>query len=133
MMKCWRYLGYFLLGLGLTAIVLCSQVEASKARVPTLNDVVAKATNINRQRDRARLLTKKGHEQLVRGQAATALETWQEALKIYRQLHHQEGISGSLINQSLALQALGFYPRACHTLLEALLVQFGANKQTILV
>lgn len=66
------------------------------------------------------MLTKKGHEQLDRGQATTALETWLEALKIYRQLHHQEGISGSLINQSLALQALGLYPRACHTLVEAL-------------
>jgi CHAT domain-containing protein len=120
MMKYWRYLGYFLLGLGLTAIVLFSQVEAGKVRVPASNDIVAKATNIDRQRDRARLLTKKGHEQLDRGQAATALETWQEALKIYRQLHHQEGISGSLINESLALLALGFYPRACHTLVEAL-------------
>ncbi|OWY63784.1 hypothetical protein B7486_51040 [cyanobacterium TDX16] len=120
MIKYWRYLGYFLLGLGLSAIVLCSQVETSNARVPASNDIVAKATNIDWQRDRARLLTRKGHEQLVRGQAATALATWQEASKIYRQLHHQEGISGSLINQSIALQALGFYPRACHTLVEAL-------------
>lgn len=87
MMKYWRYFGYFLLGLGLTAIVFCSQLEASKARVPASNDIVAKATNIDQQRARARLLTKKGHEQLDRGQAATALETWQEASKIYRQLH----------------------------------------------
>jgi len=123
MMKYWRYLGYFLLGLGLAAIVLFSQVEASKARVPASNDIVAKTTNIDRQRDRARLLTKKGHEQLDRGQAATALETWLEASKIYSQLHHQEGISGSLINQSLALQALGLYPRACYTLVEALQLQ----------
>ncbi|WP_230968130.1 CHAT domain-containing protein [Nostoc sp. WHI] len=72
------------------------------------------------QQNQAELLTKKGHEQLNQGQATKAYDTWKQAAKLYRQRHDSEGVSGTLINQNLALQALGLYPRACKTVLEVL-------------
>ncbi len=82
---------------------------------------VAQAVSVEtQQQEQAIALTQKGHEQLDRSQAAEALETWQAATKIYSNLHNEEGVKGSLINQSLALQALGMYPRACKTLVQAL-------------
>ncbi len=69
---------------------------------------------------RAKILTQKGHEQLQQGQAHEALKTWSEAYKIYRSSSNSDGVTGSLINQSLALKALGLYPRACQTLIQAL-------------
>lgn len=65
-------------------------------------------------------LNQLGHEQLQKGEAQKALETWEKAYETYRGLNNSEGVSGSLINQSLALQSLGSYPRACETLIEAL-------------
>ena len=72
------------------------------------------------QQQQAELLTQRGQEQLNQGWASEAFDTWQQATKIYHQLNNSEGITRSLINQNLALQALGLYPRACTTLLEAL-------------
>lgn len=81
---------------------------------------------------KAQALTQQGFQFLDRGDASTALERWQAAESAYRQLRLAEGIVGSQVNQSLALQQLGLYPRACTTLvqalaLESLLCQVGAE------
>ncbi|KST63557.1 hypothetical protein BC008_13920 [Mastigocoleus testarum BC008] len=68
----------------------------------------------------ARKLTQKGHKQLQQGEGQKALNTWSEAYKIYQQLNNSDGETGSLINQSLALQSLGLYTRSCETLITAL-------------
>lgn len=65
-------------------------------------------------------LTQLGHKQLAQGQPNQALASWQEAAKIYQKLHFKEGVTGSLINQNLALQDLGLNLQACSTLLESL-------------
>ncbi len=44
---------------------------------------------------------------------------WQKAADTYAQMGNKEGVSESLINKAEALQALGFYPKACNTLLQA--------------
>ncbi|WP_190710922.1 tetratricopeptide repeat protein [Nostoc sp. FACHB-152] len=72
------------------------------------------------QRSQAKLLTDKGNQQLRLGLPVEALDSFKEATKIYQQMKYNEGITGSLINQSLALQALGLNSRACKTLLPAL-------------
>lgn len=72
-------------------------------------------------------LTQQGHEQLNRGQADEALRIWKEAMEVYERIGNQEGVAGSRINQSLALQALGQYRQACKRLLPALGI--GANSQ----
>ncbi|YAF99027.1 MAG: CHAT domain-containing protein (plasmid) [Nodularia sp. CChRGM 3473] len=65
-------------------------------------------------------LNQKGFLQLHQGQASAALQTWQSAYLAYQKLNNTEGMTGSLINQSLALQANASYPRACQTLIQAL-------------
>lgn len=72
------------------------------------------------QQKEADLLIQRGQKQLDIGQAESAFETWQKATKIYQKLHYEDSITGSLINQNLALQALGLHYRACNTLLSAL-------------
>jgi len=73
----------------------------------------------------AESLIQTGQEQLNQGQAFDALQSWQQATQIYRQLKNDEGITGSLINQSIALQSLGLSPRACNILVEALKLNPG--------
>jgi len=69
---------------------------------------------------KAEQLTHQGHQLLNQGNPSAALQTWQQTTKLYRQLQDQEGIAGSQINESLAMQALGQYPQACETLVAAL-------------
>lgn len=71
-------------------------------------------------KSQAQILTQQGHQQLDQGQAYAALASWQQAQKLYRQADYPEGITGSLINQSLALQEMGHQINSCRTLLEAL-------------
>lgn len=103
----------FLLGISLSLFMFLAQSN--------LSSVAQSSVSVEAQQQaQARSLTQEGHEQLDRGQAANALETWQAAAKIYSKLHDEEGVKGSLINQSLALQSLGMYPRACKTLVQTL-------------
>ncbi|MEM7716130.1 MAG: hypothetical protein AAF349_21580, partial [Cyanobacteria bacterium P01_A01_bin.68] len=68
-------------------------------------------------------LTRMGHEQLEQGRAEEALQTWQKVTDIYRTEGNSIGVSGSLINQSLALKALGSHYRACQLLIEVLKIE----------
>lgn len=68
----------------------------------------------------AQTLTQQGFLQLQAGQAELALKTWRSAYKAYQKLNNQQGMTGNLINQSLALQANGSYNLACQTLTQAL-------------
>lgn len=83
------------------------------------------------QHNQAQVLTQEGYKQLNLGQAIKALEIWEKATSIYRQLDNQEEISGSLIDESIALQALGANLRTCHTLVEALKLDKNAGICTI--
>ncbi len=71
------------------------------------------------QQNLAVTLTNLGNIQLTLGQANKALETWQQAQEVYQDLADASRVSLSQINQSRALQALGLYPRACRTLIQA--------------
>ncbi len=77
------------------------------------------AFSIDKQQE-AEQLTKVGFAQLYQGQASEAYESWKAANEIYRRLHNPLGISGTLINESLALQALGANYIACDVLVESL-------------
>ncbi|MDZ8066238.1 MAG: CHAT domain-containing protein [Nostoc sp. DedQUE08] len=109
MIKWKTWLKYIVLGILALSIVLSksSLLSAQTAK---------KETNLQQ----AELLTQIGRKQLNQGQAAEAFESWQQATEIYRRIKDTEGISGSLINQSFALQKLSLHSQACKTLLEAL-------------
>lgn len=89
------------------------------------------ASKKSQKRSQAQLLTQIGEKYLNEGRASEALESWQSATKIYRQLAYQEGITGSLINQNLALQALGLNRLACRILIEALKLNIDEKIFTI--
>jgi CHAT domain-containing protein len=72
-------------------------------------------------------LTQQGHQYFAGGNPEAALQNWQEAEEIYDRLSHTDGIMGSRINQSLALQAMGQSRRACKTLLVALNLDAAEN------
>jgi CHAT domain-containing protein len=113
-----KLLVFFLMGLAL----VFGWANHAVGQVPTPNQ--------------AQVLTQQGFQYLDRGDAATALDRWQAAESEYRKLRLDEGIVGSQVNQSLALQQLGLYPRACKTLVQALalnaqLCQAGAEVDEI--
>ena len=126
-------LKYFLLSISVILFILLSQGEAQLTKAYPLSIAakakpatqVAQAANLEKtdQQHQAQTLTLMGHEQLSQGQTRVALKTWEEANRIYRKLQHQEGITGSLVNQSLALLDLGQYYRACTTLVESLYLE----------
>ncbi|OUC16442.1 MAG: hypothetical protein B0A82_01715 [Alkalinema sp. CACIAM 70d] len=60
----------------------------------------------------AHALNLQGQQALERGDPQTALDRWIEAEKQYRQLGYQPGTIGAQLNQTKALQALGFYRQA---------------------
>ena len=61
---------------------------------------------------RAQVLNTLGKLQLAQGKTETALKTWEEATKVYQKVGDRAGVIGSQINQTQALQTLGFYRRA---------------------
>jgi CHAT domain-containing protein len=65
-------------------------------------------------------LTQTGHQYLNQGQPETALQKWQEAERQYHLNKSQQGVAGSQINQSLALQQMGHYFQACRILVKTL-------------
>ncbi len=79
----------------------------------------------------ARSLTTQGNLQLAIGQPEAALETWQQAEKIYTEAEDNAGAIGARVNQAQALQTLGLYRRA-RTTLEQVLGTLQAQPDSLL-
>jgi CHAT domain-containing protein len=73
----------------------------------------------------AQVLNIQGNFYLETGDTEKALETWREATELYTQINEEQGIVQSQINQAQALQILGFYPKACQTLFQALTLNYN--------
>ena len=72
------------------------------------------------QRVLAQALDIQGQLQQKTGDSQAALNTWQQAAKLYpNSVNNQMGLINQ-INQAQAMQDLGLYPRACQTLLAVL-------------
>lgn len=72
-------------------------------------------------------LTQQGYQYFAVGNIDGAFHAWQDAEDRYREIGNLEGITGSRINQSLALQAMGQSRRACKTLLTTLNLETTGN------
>ncbi|MGA7953769.1 MAG: CHAT domain-containing protein [Gloeobacterales cyanobacterium] len=94
--------------------------EAKTAIAQSLNLLETQPKTPAQQRIFASTLDIQGQLQRAVGQRSNALETWQQAADIYREIGNTEGVIGSQINQAQALQDLGLYPRACQILLDTL-------------
>jgi CHAT domain-containing protein len=68
----------------------------------------------------AQTLDIQGRFQFSVGQVEQAFKTWQQAAATYAQMGNPDGRLQSQINQAQALQSMGFYTRACKTLLNTL-------------
>ncbi|MBC1225171.1 hypothetical protein GNF09_36000, partial [Nostoc sp. UCD120] len=82
--------------------------------------ILAREVNKQAQQHQAEVLNQRGQRQLDLGQAREALKSWQQATKLFEQIKDTEGITGTLINQNVALQALGLHLRACKIVVTAL-------------
>jgi len=91
----------------------------------SLLDTVAESTE--RSRLYAQALNHRGRLELALGRAESALATWKQATQTYQQLDDDIGVTGSLFNQAQAMEALGFYRRACQVSLQAFQVDNHCN------
>ncbi len=94
--------------------------QAQKAIAESLSLLQTQSSTPVQQRILAATLDIEGQLQLALGHPTNALETWQQATNIYEKIGDRNGLIQSQINQAQAMQELGFYPRACTTLLSAL-------------
>lgn len=110
-----------LLGAGVALPIFFFQGAVMKNHKNADNGSIAQAISTEMPLSRkAETLTQLGHEELAQGRPNQALASWQEATKVYQKLHNKEGVTGNLVNQSLALQDLGLNLQSCSTLLESL-------------
>jgi CHAT domain-containing protein len=86
--------------------------EAKTAIDTSLNLLDKLRSDKEFSRIHAQVLNSLGHWQLAQGQTEAALLSWEKAEKLYVRSGDTITITGSQINQALALQALGLYRRA---------------------
>ncbi len=77
------------------------------------------SSRFNSSLQTAQTLNEQGRQQLEQGDAEAALNTWKQAELAYQKAKDKNGVIGSKLNQSQALQALGRY-RLAEQLLEQL-------------
>ncbi|OCR00207.1 hypothetical protein BCD67_21275 [Oscillatoriales cyanobacterium USR001] len=94
--------------------------EAQQALNASLSLLHSQTKTTEQQRILAQTQDIQGEIQLERGQIQAALDTWIASGKIYQKIEAPHQLIQNQVNQSLALQSLGLYPRACKTLLAAL-------------
>jgi len=92
--------------------------QANTALTDSLNLLQAKHGDSSKERLKilALALNTQGSLQLALGQSEQALTTWQQAAATYKRAGDDIGTTRSLINQAIALQALGLYFQAKTTL-----------------
>lgn len=101
--------------------------QAEKAILESLSLLAfdTKSASPSQIRLLAQVLNIRGNFYLETGQAEAALETWKKTHEYYIQIQDNQGIIQSQINQAQALQILGFYPKACQTLTQALQLNYS--------
>ena len=72
----------------------------------------------------AEQLNQEGFVFLYNGAATEALSSWRQAEELYREQNNAEGTVGTQLNQSLAEQSLGLYPRACRTVAQVIAISY---------
>lgn len=119
--------------LSLTALItLILTVSQPIANLPPLfqpSQVLAQ-TPADRKAEADRLLNQ-GMEQFKTGQFETALQPWQKALIIYRQIKDRQGEGRTLIFQGVAYLNLGDKARAIASLEQGLAIAKETNNQDL--
>ncbi|MGI2901760.1 CHAT domain-containing protein [Tolypothrix sp. VBCCA 56010] len=101
--------------LGLSAFV-CLLVVFSTSWVPNLSMVFTAsqvlAQTVNQQKAEADKLLQQGIQQAKTSQFTAAIQSWQQALIIYREIKDRKGEGAALGNFGVAYDSLGDYPKA---------------------
>ncbi len=103
----------------LALLTVTSVLALSVKQVPGMELLPSRSSSLTTQADRAVQPNIEGQKLYESGQFSEAIEAWQKAIDVYTKAGNLDGITQSRINISQALQTLGFYPRACNTLLQA--------------
>ena len=98
--------------LALTQQKLGDSITAEKSITSSIELLEDREVNTSQQRVLANSLDIRGSIERSQGDSQKALETWQQAAVIYRELDNNEAIVKNQINQAQALQDLGYYRRA---------------------
>ena len=98
--------------LALTQQKLGNLSAAETASISSLELLQSQSNTAPQQRLLANSLDVRGSIARSRGEYQLAVETWQQAEAIYRELNENEAIIQNQINQAQALQDLGYYRRA---------------------
>lgn len=98
--------------LALTYHQLGDWTQASEAISSSLDLFARSPNSAERLLATAQALDIQGRLQLAQGQPEQALDTWQQSARYYKQLKNSDRLTRNQIEQSRALQALGFYERA---------------------
>jgi CHAT domain-containing protein/Tfp pilus assembly protein PilF len=108
--------------LALTQQKLGQWAEAQSSLNSSLAILPSVANSPGKTQVQAQILNNQGSLELAQGQAQTALQTWQNAEKLYQQTGDKLGSVGAQMNQAQAWETLGFYRRSCDTVLHALAI-----------
>lgn len=103
----------------LAVLTITSVLALSVKQVRGIESTSFGYSTLTAQVDRGAQLTIEGQKLYEAGEFSEAIEAWQQAAAAYTQVRNPDGVTQSGINISQALHALGFYPRACNTLLQA--------------
>lgn len=117
------FLKYLFLTLGIILLITWGHGKLGNSAISP----VFASTPREELASQASYFTNEGHRLLALGENEEALEKWKQATELYEKLGNEEGIIGSIVNQSIALQALGQYRRACQVLLPALNIDSQDN------
>ena len=100
------------------------QLGQWKEAQQTVNQSLEILENEPKEQEQAKVLAQtldiQGRLQRQRGAAAKAIDTWQQAHRIYVQFNEPSKAAQNTLNQAQVMQDLGLYTRACQTILASL-------------
>ncbi len=98
--------------LSLAAATLLLALAPPSLFPPPYAPALAQAQTVDARKAEADRLLQQGIEQFQTSQFAAALQSWQQALSLYRQIQDRRGEGKALGNLGIAYRALGNYPQA---------------------
>jgi CHAT domain-containing protein len=103
-------------------------VERAIGSEPAAQLICTKTPNVSPEQ-----LSTQGRERYENGRFDEAIDCWQKAIAGYRKLDNETETVNNQINLAQAEQALGFFPRACSTLLQIYREENGEENCKILL
>jgi CHAT domain-containing protein/Flp pilus assembly protein TadD len=93
-------------------LIVTASTAVLSSFTPSLGGAQVVAQTVDARKAEAGGLFKQGIEQFQTSQFTSALQSWQQALQIYREIKDRQGEGQSLGNLGLAYLSLGDYPKA---------------------